>query len=171
MRSSILIFEQVEGHGTGTPKGDQIELSALKNVLRDAGSKTQQVAVGSIKTQIGHLKSCAGMAGLIKTILSLKHKTIPKSINCNNPPSLYHDGEDSKTDLDINDTPIYINIRQRPWFQPKPNMPRRAGVSSFGFGGANYHCVVEEAEAEHEVAYRESRTSRGKYSKRRCEQM
>lgn len=151
----------VEGHGTGTPKGDQIELSALKNVLRDAGTPTQQVAVGSIKTQIGHLKACAGMAGLIKAILALKHKTIPKSINCNEPPSLYQNGEDSETDLKIQDTPIFINTKRRPWFVPHPGMPRRAGISSFGFGGANYHCVVEEAEEEHDVPYRESRTSRG----------
>ena len=151
----------IEGHGTGTPKGDQIELSALKNVLRDAGTPTQQVAVGSIKTQIGHLKSCAGMAGLIKAILAIKHKTIPKSINCDEPPVLYQDGEESETNLKIQETPIYINTKQRPWFVPHPGMPRRAGISSFGFGGANYHCVIEEAETEHTKPYRESRTSRG----------
>ena len=149
----------VEGHGTGTPKGDQIELSALKNVFRDAGTPAQQVAVSSIKTQIGHLKACAGMAGLIKAILAIKHKTLPQSINCVEPPSLYHNGEDSKTDLAISDTPIYINTKMRPWFVPKTGMPRRAGISSFGFGGANYHCVIEEAETEHNDAYRASRTA------------
>ena len=109
----------VEGHGTGTPKGDQIELSALKNVFRDAGTPAQQVAVSSIKTQIGHLKACAGMAGLIKAILAIKHKTLPQSINWVEPPSLYHNGEDSKTDLAISDTPIYINTKMRPWFVPR----------------------------------------------------
>ena len=82
---------------------DQIELP-LKNVFRDAGTPAQQVAVSSIKTQIGHLKACAD-AGLIKAILAIKHKTLPQSINCVEPPSLYHNGEDSKTDLAISDTP------------------------------------------------------------------
>ena len=77
----------------------------------------------------------------MQVILALKHKVIPASINVKNPPKL-RDG------TAIQDSAIYINTRNRPWFT-KPGHPRRAGVSSFGFGGSNYHCVLEEYEAEH----------------------
>eukprot|EP00451_Oxyrrhis_marina_P054253 CAMPEP_0204506614 /NCGR_PEP_ID=MMETSP0471-20130131/109330_1 /ASSEMBLY_ACC=CAM_ASM_000602 /TAXON_ID=2969 /ORGANISM="Oxyrrhis marina" /LENGTH=3079 /DNA_ID=CAMNT_0051511623 /DNA_START=34 /DNA_END=9271 /DNA_ORIENTATION=+ len=135
----------IEGHGTGTRVGDAIELTALKNVLGQDGRK-QNVAVGSVKSNIGHLKAAAGMAGLLKTILALKHKTIPKSINVKEPPTL-RDG------TKIQDTCLFINTRMRPWFT-EPGKKRIAGVSSFGFGGSNYHCIVEEFEAEHEKPYR-----------------
>ena len=92
--------------------------------------------VGSIKSQIGHLKAVAGAAGMLKAVLALKHKVLPATINVRDPPEMR---DHSK----IQDTAIYINTRTRPWFTP-PGLPRRAGVSSFGFGGANYHCVLEE---------------------------
>ena len=144
----------VEGHGTGTPVGDAIELTALKNVLGEGAAKTgsawgakrQRVAVGSIKSQIGHLKAVAGAAGMLKVIMALKHKVLPASINVKEPPTL-RDGSA------IQDSCIYVNTRQRPWFTP-PGLPRRAGVSSFGFGGSNYHCCLEEFEPEHTKAYR-----------------
>ena len=141
----------VEGHGTGTPVGDAIELTALKNVLgegaaRDSNPQRERVAVGSIKSQIGHLKAVAGCAGMIKVVLALKHKTIPRSINVKEPPKL-------KDGSNIQDTALFINTRMRPWFTP-PGVPRRAGVSSFGFGGANYHCVLEEYEPEQTQPYR-----------------
>ena len=141
----------VEGHGTGTPVGDAIELTALKNVLgegaaRESNPQRERVAVGSIKSQIGHLKAVAGCAGMIKVVLALKHKTIPRSINVKEPPKL-------KDGSNIQDTALFINTKTRPWFTP-PGVPRRAGVSSFGFGGANYHCVLEEYEPEHSEAYR-----------------
>ena len=144
----------VEAHGTGTPVGDKLELTALKNVLQE-GSNTEKesVAVGSIKSQIGHTKAVAGAAGMVKTVLALMHKTLPISINCKNPPAPLLD------ETDIHDSPIYINTKTRPWFT-KPGVPRRAGISSFGFGGANYHCILEEYEHEHEVAYRLNRTPR-----------
>ena len=104
------------------------------------------MAVGSIKSQIGHLKAVAGCAGMIKVVLALKHKTIPRSINVKEPPKL-------KDGSNIQDTALFINTRMRPWFTP-PGVPRRAGVSSFGFGGANYHCVLEEFEPEQTEAYR-----------------
>ena len=142
----------VEGHGTGTPVGDAIELTALKNVLGEGkaregeGAKRERVAVGSIKSNIGHLKAVAGAAGMIKVILALKHKILPATINVKEPPKL-RDG------TEIQDSAIYINTRSRPWFT-KPGLPRRAGVSSFGFGGSNYHCVIEEYESEHTTPYR-----------------
>ena len=134
----------VEGHGTGTPVGDRIELTALSHVFQDAGN--EHVAVGSIKSQIGHLKACAGYAGMVKVILAMKHKTLPASINVKNPPKLM-DGSD------LQSSPLYINTKTRPWFTD-PGVPRRAGVSSFGFGGANYHAVLEEYEPEQTGPYR-----------------
>ena len=113
----------VEGHGTGTPVGDKVELTALKNVF---DGRKEKVAVGSIKSNIGHLKAVAGMAGLMKTILALKHKTLPQSINVENPPKL----RDGTT---IQNSALYINTRLRPWFVA-PNQKRIAGISSFGFG-------------------------------------
>jgi polyketide-type polyunsaturated fatty acid synthase PfaA len=137
----------VEGHGTGTPVGDKIELTGLRNVFQAAGCSTEQVAVGSIKSQIGHLKSVAGMAGLAKVVLALKHKVLPGSINVQVPPDL--------TDhTKLPDTCLYINTKNRPWFVDPRVGVRRAGISSFGFGGANYHAVVDEYESEHTKAYR-----------------
>nr|AAK72879.2 polyunsaturated fatty acid synthase subunit A [Schizochytrium sp. ATCC 20888] len=138
----------VEGHGTGTPVGDRIELTALRNLFDKAYGEgnTEKVAVGSIKSSIGHLKAVAGLAGMIKVIMALKHKTLPGTINVDNPPNLYDN-------TPINESSLYINTMNRPWFPP-PGVPRRAGISSFGFGGANYHAVLEEAEPEHTTAYR-----------------
>jgi len=152
----------IEGHGTGTPVGDRIELTGLARVLGQDNSnvplspgeekftpspeevkRKERVAVGSIKSNIGHLKAVAGCAGMMKVILALKHKVLPSSINVNNPPLL-------KDNSRIQDSPLYINTRQRPWFT-RNNLPRRAGVSSFGFGGANYHCVIEEYVKEYKT--------------------
>ena len=133
----------VEGHGTGTPVGDKIELTALNNVFSSVGSgkRVEKVAVGSIKSQIGHLKAVAGCAGLVKVILALKHKVLPKTINVKTPPNLV----DGKR---VQESALYINTKMRPWFTA-PGNTRRAGVSSFGFGGANYHCVLEEFQSEY----------------------
>ena len=78
----------VEGHGTGTPVGDKIELTALQNVFntKDVGCSREQIAVGSIKSNIGHLKAAAGCAGMLKVILALKHKVLPRHINVKCPP-------------------------------------------------------------------------------------
>jgi len=137
----------VEGHGTGTPVGDKIELTGLRNVFQAAGCTNEQIATGSIKSQIGHLKAVAGMAGLVKVVLALKHKILPGSINVETPPDL--------TDhTKLPDTCLYINTKNRPWFVDPRIGVRRAGISSFGFGGANYHCIVDEYESEHTKPYR-----------------
>ena len=131
----------VEGHGTGTNKGDANELSVLQSVFKDCD--TEQIAVGSIKSNIGHLKAVAGLASLIKIIMCLKHKTIAPSINVEFPPP----------HLELNKSALYINTKLRPWFT-KNDIPRRAGISSFGFGGTNFHLVLEEYEKEHLEKYR-----------------
>ncbi|KAH9258867.1 hypothetical protein BASA81_002931 [Batrachochytrium salamandrivorans] len=138
----------MEGHGTGTPVGDKIELTGMRNQFENKGGcAKEQVAVGSIKSQIGHTKAVAGFAGLVKVIMALKHKVLPFTLNVKNPPTLM-DG------TKLSDTCLYANLRNRPWFVPREIGIRRAGISSFGFGGANYHMVVEEFEAEHTKPYR-----------------
>jgi acyl transferase domain-containing protein/acyl carrier protein len=124
----------IEAHGTGTSLGDPVEIAALTQAFRT--SKTQKkgfCAVGSVKTNIGHLDEAAGVAGLIKTVLALKHKQIPPSLNFEEP----------SPQIDFTNSPFYVNNALSEW---KTNgIPRRAGVSSFGFGGTNAHVILEEA--------------------------
>ncbi|MDT5268241.1 MAG: hypothetical protein QOH49_427, partial [Acidobacteriota bacterium] len=121
----------VEAHGSGTPLGDPMELTALAKVFR--GGRPQSCGIGSVKTNIGHLDTAAGVAGLIKTVLALKHRELP--------PSLHFETLNPK--IDFSNTPFYINSRLSPW-EAGPT-PRRAGVSSFGVGGTNAHAVLEES--------------------------
>jgi iturin family lipopeptide synthetase A len=123
----------IEAHGTGTPVGDPIELAALNQVFRQSTSQRGFCAIGSVKTNIGHLDTAAGIAGLIKAILALKHKQIP--------PSLHYEQPNPK--IDFADSPFYVNSTLRDW--PGADAPRRAGVSSFGIGGTNAHIILEEA--------------------------
>ncbi|MBV9790645.1 MAG: amino acid adenylation domain-containing protein [Chloroflexi bacterium] len=125
----------VEAHGAGTPLGDPIEIAALTQAFRTATDETGFCAIGSVKTNIGHLDSTAGIAGLIKTILALKHGQLPPSLNCEQPNPAINFGS----------TPFYVNTELRPW--DTDDMPRRAGVSSFGVGGTNAHVILEEAPA------------------------
>jgi amino acid adenylation domain-containing protein/non-ribosomal peptide synthase protein (TIGR01720 family) len=124
----------VEAHGTGTALGDPIEVEALGHVF-GAAAKRGFCAIGSVKTNVGHLDAAAGVAGLIKTALSLKHREIP--------PSLHFEEPNPK--IDFARSPFYVNRHLRPW--EANGAPRRAGVSSFGIGGTNAHVVVEEAPA------------------------
>ncbi|GET39923.1 type I polyketide synthase [Microseira wollei] len=123
----------IEAHGTGTSLGDPIELAALTNVFRDSTEKKGFCAIGSLKTNIGHLNTAAGVAGLIKTVLALQHKLIPPSLNFAQP----------NPQIDFTNSPFYVNTQLQAW-QPGKT-PRRAGVSSFGFGGTNAHVILEEA--------------------------
>ncbi|MDK1476715.1 amino acid adenylation domain-containing protein, partial [Streptomyces sp. 549] len=118
----------VEAHGTGTQLGDLIELEALRAVLGEAAGR-RPVAVGSVKTNIGHLEPAAGIAGLIKTILALQAAHIPPSLNFSTPNKSF----------DFDGSPLFVADRLLPW----GSGPRVAGISSFGFGGANAHAVVE----------------------------
>lgn len=122
----------VEAHGTGTPLGDPIEIDSLKAVLLAGRSSTQPCIVGSVKTNIGHLESAAGIAGVIKVVLSLYHQAIPPHLHLKKINPL----------INLENTPIVIPTSVMPW----PDAPRRlAGISSFGFGGTNCHIVLEEA--------------------------
>ncbi|MFQ5654548.1 MAG: beta-ketoacyl synthase N-terminal-like domain-containing protein, partial [Planctomycetota bacterium] len=127
--------ELLEAHGTGTAVGDAVELSALTEVYREARADGTWCALGSVKSQIGHTKAAAGVAGLIKAALALHHKVLPPTIKV----------EDPLDPLASGDTPFYLNTSSRPWLSRAAH-PRRAAVSSFGFGGSNFHCVLEEAE-------------------------
>ncbi|WP_329114858.1 polyketide synthase [Streptomyces sp. NBC_01353] len=118
----------IEAHGTGTQLGDLIELEALHAVLGEPADR-RPVALGSVKTNIGHLEPAAGIAGLIKTILALQAAHIPPSLNFSTPNKSF----------DFDASPLFVADRLLPW----GSGPRVAGISSFGFGGANAHAVVE----------------------------
>jgi acyl transferase domain-containing protein len=121
-------IDYVETHGTGTPLGDSVELSALQRVFTPA----TPCLIGSVKTNIGHLNHASGVTGLIKTILSLEHGTIPPTLHFATPnPQLEETGA------------LSVVTESLPW--PDRGRPRRAGVSSFGIGGTNAHVIVEQA--------------------------
>ncbi|CCK30257.1 hypothetical protein BN159_5878 [Streptomyces davaonensis JCM 4913] len=120
----------VEAHGTGTRLGDPVEFAALGRAL----GGTASCAVGSVKPNIGHLDSCAGMAGLIKTVLMLRHRMLVPTLNLNRP----------NPELRLDDSPLSLAAELRPWPAPE-GTPRRAGVSALGVGGTNAHVVLEEA--------------------------
>ncbi len=125
----------VEAHGTGTRVGDRVEFTALKSVFGEDAEN--RIAVGTVKSMIGHTKAAAGAAGLIKAALSLYHKVLPPSLKIGEPDP----------GLELDRGPLYLNTAVRPWVSGGngPHRgPRRAGVSSFGFGGSNFHMVLEE---------------------------
>lgn len=122
----------VEAHGTGTSLGDPIEVAALTEAFRASTSKKSFCAIGSVKTNVGHLNTAAGVAGFIKTVLALRHKQIPASLNFETPNPA----------IDFENSPIYVNTKLRPWSVPSP---LRAGISSFGMGGTNAHVILQEA--------------------------
>ncbi len=127
----------IEAHGSGTALGDPIEFAALTQAFRAGTAKRRYCAIGSIKTNLGHLDAAAGVAGLIKTVLALQHRQIP--------PSLHF--EEANPEIDFADSPFYVSTSLSTW--NPVGMPRRAGVSSFGLGGTNAHVILEEApEAE-----------------------
>ncbi len=137
----------VEAHGTGTSLGDPIEVNSLKAVLMQDRSPNLPCWIGSVKTNIGHLEAAAGIAGLIKTVLSLQHQEIPPHLHLNqiNPH------------IDLENTSIAIPTKLHPWVRDK--QPRLAGVSSFGFGGTNAHVVLEEAPKQGKRHLRQQRRS------------
>ena len=126
-------IQYVEAHGTGTRLGDPIEIKALNNAF--GAAQTPYCAIGSVKTNIGHLDAAAGIAGLLKTVQALKHKQLPPSLNFSQPnPNIPFEG-----------SAFYVNTALKPW--PETDTPRRAAVSSFGIGGTNAHVVLEQAPA------------------------
>ena len=128
--------ELVEAHGTSTKVGDATELSTLSRLWTGLGG-TGKVAVGSIKSQIGHLKAAAGIAGIMKTVMALHHRTIPPSANFETP----------NPTVDWSNIPFFVPTEALEWPRPTNN-PRRAGVSAFGFGGTNFHIALEGYEPD-----------------------
>lgn len=128
----------VEAHGTATPLGDPIEVAALTKAFRAGGAEeTQYCALGSLKSNIGHLDVASGVCGLIKATLSLEQKTLPPLLHFQKP----------NPKIDFANSPFFVNAQLRPWKEGRHGQPRRAGISAFGVGGTNAHVVVEEAPA------------------------
>ena len=125
----------VETHGTGTSLGDPIEVAALTQAFRAGTERKNFCALASVKTNIGHADSAAGVAGLIKAVLALEHKMLPPSLNFEEP----------NPDIDFENSPFYVNSTLKEW--TTNGTPRRAGVNAFGIGGTNAHAVLEEAPA------------------------
>ncbi|MBL9166640.1 MAG: aminotransferase class III-fold pyridoxal phosphate-dependent enzyme [Verrucomicrobiales bacterium] len=126
----------VEAHGTGTPLGDPIEVQALSQAFRHSTQRSQFCALGAVKTNIGHLESAAGVTGLIKAALAVKHGLIPPTLHFTRPNPL----------CELEKSPFYVPTELMPW--PPGMVPRRAGVSSFGVGGTNAHVILEQAPVE-----------------------
>lgn len=127
---SVQLFE---AHGTGTVAGDKAELETVSGILADSDIPDRSVAIGSIKTLIGHTKATAGIAGLIKVALGLHHQVLPPHALVKSPNAVFA----------AEDTPLFLSQAPRPWIVTE-DQPRRAGVSAFGFGGTNFHVALEE---------------------------
>ena len=127
-------IEVIEAHGTGTSLGDPIEIAALTNAYSQYTDRTNYCAIGSLKTNIGHMDAAAGVGGFIKAVLSLKHKEIFPSLNYDSP----------NKQIPFSKTPFYVNKKLSSWKTNGQNL-RRAAVSSFGIGGTNAHAILEEA--------------------------
>jgi acyl transferase domain-containing protein/NAD(P)-dependent dehydrogenase (short-subunit alcohol dehydrogenase family)/acyl carrier protein len=123
----------IEGHGTSTRVGDVVEAQSLAEMLSPHHLPVHSIALGSVKSNIGHLKGAAGAAAVMKIALALRDKVLPPSLNCEHP----------SPDIDFAHSPLYVNRELKPWQVPV-DIPRRAGVSAFGFGGTNFHMVLEE---------------------------
>ncbi len=123
----------IEGHGTSTSVGDVVEVESMANVLKEHGVNGHAIALGSVKSNLGHLKGAAGAAGILKTALALREKMLPPSARCEHPNS----------NIDFAHSPLHVNTELRPWTETVEGV-RRAGASAFGFGGTNFHVVLEE---------------------------
>ena len=123
----------IEGHGTSTKVGDVVEVESLSHVFADFGLKPGSIPLGSVKSNLGHLKSAAGAAGMLKAVCALDHKLIPPSLG----------GTEPNHNIDFRHSPLFINEELREW-KTEPGQVRSVGVSAFGFGGTNFHVVLEE---------------------------
>ncbi|MBW2525225.1 MAG: acyltransferase domain-containing protein, partial [Deltaproteobacteria bacterium] len=123
----------IEGHGTSTAVGDRVELETMREIFGEL-ELSSPIPIGSVKSNIGHLKSAAGAAGLLKAAFALSDKMLPPTLGCDrlNPG------------IDPDEGPIAVNTELRPWEVSSPDAVRRVGVSAFGFGGTNFHVVLEE---------------------------
>lgn len=126
--------DYIECHGAGTPVGDLIETQSLKQLWGEAPANIRPCAIGSVKSMIGHLLTAAGAAGMIKTLLAMKHATLPPSLKYERPP------ENSP----LKDGNFQVQTEAAPWHRRNEETPRRAAISAFGFGGINGHVLIEE---------------------------
>lgn len=124
----------IEAHGTATLAGDVAEVQAMTRVFGGRDGQMPWCGLGSIKSMIGHLMPAAGVAGLIRSVLALHHKTLPPTLHCDQP----------NPRLELEKSPFYINTETRPWIHHSEDTPRRAAVNAFGFGGINAHVILEE---------------------------
>jgi 3-oxoacyl-(acyl-carrier-protein) synthase/3-hydroxymyristoyl/3-hydroxydecanoyl-(acyl carrier protein) dehydratase len=124
----------IECHGTGTPVGDAVEISSLRALWCDVGGRPGGCPIGSVKSNIGHLLTAAGAAGLIKTLLAMRHHELPPSANFERPAKI----------IPLAGSPFRVQTRAEPWPRRDGRTPRRAAVSAFGFGGINAHVLLEE---------------------------
>lgn len=129
---SPLQAQYIEAHGTGTKVGDPIEMNALANVIGEGRSKDNRCMLGSVKANVGHMEAAAGLGGIIKVILAIRHRQIPKVIHF----------EKLNSAANTEERHIYVQKDLGPW--PNDNKPLIAGISSFGFGGTNAHIVIQE---------------------------
>ncbi|WP_422657544.1 beta-ketoacyl synthase N-terminal-like domain-containing protein [Paenibacillus sp. EC2-1] len=127
----------IEAHGTGTKLGDPIEVDGIRRAFRHYTNRKQFCAIGSIKTNVGHLDAASGVAGLAKAIAVLKYKMLPPTLNFTRP----------NRNIPFENSPLYVNDRLESW-EKEGAYPRRCGVSSFGFSGTNCHLVLEESPSE-----------------------
>lgn len=126
-------IDYVEAHGTGTTLGDPIEVNALVDVLGPGRTAANPLLLGSVKTNLGHLESAAGIAGILKVVLALWHRELPRHLHFKNPTPR----------IAWADIPVEVTAAHRAW--PDPGRPRRAGISSFGVSGTNVHLILEES--------------------------
>jgi len=131
-------IDLIECHGAGTPVGDVVELQSLRNLWGESGWSKEQCAIGSVKSMVGHLLTGAGAAGMIKTLLAIKHKILPPSLNFNKATakSLLHN------------SPFRVQTKAEEWVRRDADTPLRAAVSAFGFGGINSQLLFEEWDPE-----------------------
>lgn len=131
--------EYIEAHATGTKVGDKVELGTIKLLYENENLPSKSVAIGTIKSQIGHSFSAAGMANLVKVLEGMRNNILPPTHNFNEEPE----------GVELEKTPFYINTEPKPWISKKEGEPRRASVNAFGFGGINASVVVEEYKKEY----------------------
>lgn len=131
-------IDLVECHGTGTPAGDAVELASLRTLWADAPDSRMAVPIGSVKSNVGHLLTAAGAAGLIKVLLALREGVLPPSANFMRPAP----------NSPLADSPFRVLAAPQPWNRRAEKTPRRAAISAFGFGGINAHVLIEEHVAD-----------------------